>query len=283
MQKNKLAFFGTPYVARDTFEMLRERGYTPALVVTSPDAKKGRGLELQPSETKAWADAHSFPVLMPEKIDDNAIEKIRSYGCDAAIVVAYGKLFPQKLIDAFPFGVLNIHYSLLPKYRGAAPVESALLHGEESTGVSIQRMTLALDAGDLIAVEKTPILPGETTRELRPRLIAMGANLLADSLPAFLSGASSPTPQNDADATFTKKIEKAEGLLDLGGNAEKNWNTYRAFAESPGTYFYATKNGKNVRVKITAAAYENGAFRPLRVTPEGKREMDYQDFLKGVS
>lgn len=274
------AYFGTPYVARDTLAILVERGFVPAVVVTSPDAPRGRGMQLAPCQTKEWAQAQGLPVLTPEKIDAAFIETLAGYGCAYAIVVAYGKILPQKLIDSFPKGVLNIHYSLLPKYRGASPVEAALLNGDAVTGVSIQQMVLKLDAGDVLAQEEVAIEPDETTRELRPRLITIGAELLADILPAFERGELSPTPQDEACATHSKKIEKAEGELELAGDSRANWNKYRAYAESPGTYFFAEKNGKRVRVKIVSATLEGGRFVPLRVIPEGKREMAYADFAR---
>ncbi|MDE2079019.1 MAG: methionyl-tRNA formyltransferase [Patescibacteria group bacterium] len=280
MQNPKLAFFGTPYVARDTFDILFAKGFVPAVVVTSPDAKKGRGLALQPSEAKSWALAHGIPVLTPEKLDDAVLGEISSFGCDVAIVVAYGKIFPEQFLDAFPRGVLNIHYSLLPKYRGASPVESALLAGDAVTGVSIQKMARELDAGDIVAQTEVPILPEETTQELRPRLITIGAELLAGTLPAFLDGRTVTRPQDASQATFTKKIAKADGLLDLANDPHENWNKYRAYAESPGTYFFLERDGKSVRVKIAAAKYGNGVFTPTRVIPEGKREMNYEDFAR---
>ena len=287
MGKNpKIAFFGTPYVARDTLETLVARDFVPAVVISSPDTPKGRGLALMPSETKEWALAHGMTVLTPEKLDAEAITQIRSYECAFAIVVAYGKIFPQALINAFPMGVLNIHYSLLPRYRGASPVESALLNGDAVTGVSIQKMTAELDAGDILAQKEVPIGAEETTRDLRPRLITIGANLLADILPSFIAGTASFTPQDRRNATLARKIDKKDGLLDLSDDALKNWNTYRAYAESPGTYFFTEKNGKKIRVKIVGAHYVKNPgscqFTPTRVIPEGKREMEYASFLRGA-
>lgn len=277
------AFFGTPYVARDTLAILVERGYVPTVVVTSPDAPRGRGMTLTPCETKAWALEHGLPVLTPEKVDDAFIESMKAYGCDYAIVVAYGKILPQALIDAFPLGILNIHYSLLPKYRGASPVEGALLAGETETGVAIQRMVFALDAGDVLASETVAIDPNETTRELRPRLVQIGGELLASILPAFEEGTLAGVPQDDSQATLTKKIRKEMGELLLSGDATENWNKYRAYAESPGTYFFMEKDDKRLRVKIKTATLENGAFIPLRVVPEGKNEMDYTDLKRSFA
>lgn len=277
---HKFAYFGTPYVARDTLAILIERGFAPALVVSTPDVRRGRGMEVQPSETKAYAMERGLPVLAPEKLDASAIAEIRGYGCEFAVVVAYGKIFPESLLAAFPKGVLNIHYSLLPKYRGASPVESALLHADSVTGVAIQRMAKALDAGDILAAREVPILPTDTTRELRPRLILEGAHLLADILPAFEEGALASVPQNHAEATHAPKIAKEDGLLNLAGDSKTNWNKYRAYAESPGTFFYADKNGAKMRVKIKTAKFENGAFIPDRIVPEGKKETSFSDFLR---
>lgn len=273
------AFFGTPYVARDTLSYLAAQGYIPEVVVSSPDARRGRGLTLTPSETKAWAEECELKVLTPETIDAKFIEQIKSYGCAYAIVVAYGKILPQALIDAFPLGILNIHYSLLPKYRGASPVEGSLLNGETETGVAIQKMVYALDAGDVLASETTAILPDETTRELRPRLVSLGARLLVDILPAFEAGTLTPAPQDHTKATVTKKIRKEQGALSLKDDSVSNWNRYRAYAESPGTYTFLAKDGKQIRVKIRTATFTDGMFIPVLVIPEGKNETAYSSLV----
>lgn len=273
-------FFGTPYVARDTLAHLLSHGYRPEAVITSPDAPRGRGQVLTPCETKAFALSEGLSVLTPDTLDAAFIDSLTSYGAAYAIVVAYGKILPQALIDAFPQGVLNIHYSLLPRYRGASPVEAALLNGDAITGVSIQQMVYALDAGDILASEEVAIDPNETTRELRPRLVSIGARLLVEMLPAFEAGTLSPAPQDHAHATVTKKIKKEMGELSLSGDPRENWNKYRAYAESPGTYFFLEKDGKPVRVKIRTARFANGAFIPERVVPEGKGEMAFADLAR---
>lgn len=273
-------FFGTPYVARDTLEIMHELGVTPSLIVTSPDAPKGRGMQVQPTEVKVWAKEHDVPVITPEKFDAATIELIQGYEPAYGLAVAYGKLLPEKLIRSFPLGILNIHYSLLPQYRGASPVEAALLNGDTETGVTIQMMVKELDAGDILAAKRVAIEPTETTRELRARLIDIGANLFVDILPLFEAGKLEAVPQ-EGPVTHSGKIAKEAGELTLSGDARKNWNTYRAYAESPGTYFFAEKDGKKRRVKIKSAVFEGGRFIPMRVVPEGKKEMDYQDFLRG--
>lgn len=266
-------FFGTPSVARDTLAALVEAGYRPLAVVTAPDAPRGRGHVLTPCETKAWALENELEVLAPEKLDAATIDTLLGYKAEYALVVAYGKIMPRRLIESFPLGALNVHYSLLPKYRGASPVESALLHDESSTGVSIQQMVYELDAGDVIACQETAIDSNETTRELRPRLIKIGAELLIKTLPSFEAGTVTRTKQDESLATHCGKIKKEEGLLDLSGDAKLNWSKYRAYAQSPGTYFF-TADGK--RVKIKTAKFERSVFTPLRVVPEGKSETDYK-------
>ncbi|MFA6503141.1 MAG: methionyl-tRNA formyltransferase [Candidatus Paceibacterota bacterium] len=274
--QNNFVFFGTPKVASETLAALLAHGFTPALVVTSPDAPRGRGLVLTPSPTKVLALGKNIPVMTPEKLDGATIAAIAAYGCDYGICVAYGKIFPEELIATFPKGVLNVHYSLLPKYRGATPLETALLMGETETGVTIQKMVQGLDAGDVLAQEATPIAPGETARELRPRLIQMGAELLTTTLPKYVRGEIVPVPQDPARATRARKLRKEDGLLEMGAPALENWHKYRAYTDSIGTYFM--HDGK--RIKITAAELIRGEFRILRVTPEGKREISFADFAR---
>jgi len=274
IQKNQTVpyvFFGTPTVASETLAHLLEHTGIPSLIVTSPDAPKGRGLTLTPSPVKAMANALGIPVITPAKLDTDALETIASYACEYAVVVAYGKIFPEALIQSFPRGVLNVHYSLLPKHRGATPLEAALRAGDSETGVTIQKMVKELDAGDIIAQAKTPIGSEETARELRPRLIALGSTLLVGTLDSFISGTIIPEPQDNTLATHCGKLKKEDGLLSLNDPAENNWNKYRAYADSIGTYLF--ENGK--RMKITQASYKNGVFTIERVIPEGKREVAY--------
>ncbi|MCR4276393.1 MAG: methionyl-tRNA formyltransferase [Candidatus Parcubacteria bacterium] len=271
-QPHKFAYFGTPNVASETLAKLIEHGLVPDLVVTSPDAPRDRGHVLTPSPTKTLALSRGIKVLTPARLDAEAIAEIRACNCDFAVVVAYGKIFSEDLIQAFPLGVLNVHYSLLPKYRGATPLEAALLAGEKETGVTIQKMVKELDAGDILAQKSTEIEANETARELRPRLIIMGAELLAEMLPRFSGGFMTPVPQDSSKATHAGKLKKEDGLLSLDAPAEENWNKYRAYADSIGTYFFENEK----RMKITSASNARGEFRVLRVIPEGKKETSYQ-------
>lgn len=275
----KFVFFGTPYAARDTLEVLHTHGFTPSLIVTNPDTPQGRGHVITPSLTKVWAEGHNIPVLTPSKIDEEVITAIKEHGCELAICVAYGKILPLALIEAYPKGILNVHYSLLPEYRGASPVESALLEGKTVTGVTIQKMVKELDAGDIVTQEEVAILPDETTKELRPRLVHIGAELLAAALPEYLDGSLTPIPQDHSKATHVGKFGKEAGQIDLNAQAQENWNKYRAYAEWPGTYFFTEKNGKTVRVKITKAHYsERDGLVIERVIPEGRKEMSFEAF-----
>jgi methionyl-tRNA formyltransferase len=271
---SNFVYFGTPTVASDTLATLLDNGFVPALVVTAPDAPKGRGLTLTPTPVKVLALEHSIPVLTPEKLDTEAVALISACGAEYALCVAYGKIFPEALIAAFPKGVLNVHYSLLPKYRGATPLEAALLAGDTTTGVTVQKMVKALDAGDIVAQQSILIAPTETARELRPRLIALGADLLVLTLPAYLAGDISLRAQDSTLATHSGKLKKEDGLLDLAAPAEENWNKYRAYADTTGTYFF--KNEK--RIKILTASYARDTFTPERVVPEGKNEVNFADY-----
>jgi len=269
-------FFGTPHVAAETLEVLLTAGFVPSLVVTNPDRPAGRGRELRPSPVRVLAELHNIPVIMPERLNDDATAQITARPAAYAICVAYGKIIPQQLIEKFPQGILNIHYSLLPKYRGATPTEAALLAGDAETGVTIQKMVYELDAGDIVAQEKIVIDPPWTVRELRPKLIELGARILTRILPQYLANNIVPQPQDNSQATRCGKFKKADGELTLeAAHAEENWRKYRAYADTIGTYFFAKRNGADVRIKIVTANFDGHTFTPLRVIPEGKKETSY--------
>lgn len=269
--KISFVFFGTPEVGSKTLDVLKSFRLTPKLIVTNPDRPKGRGLKLAPSPTATWAEEHGIPCLKPEKIDEEFYTKISELDTDIFIVVAYGKILPQRLIDMPKYGTLNIHYSLLPKYRGASPVESALLAGDNETGVSIQKMVLKMDQGPIIKDEKVLIDINTEKEELRAILIEKGGELLANILPDYIDGKITPIPQDESLATYCSKIEKSDGEIDPDGDAILNWNKYRAYSGWPGVFFF--KDGK--RVKITRAKFKDGKFLIERVVPEGKKEQDY--------
>ncbi len=271
----QFAFWGTPEVARETLVMLLSDGYIPKVVITNPDRPQGRGLTLTKSPVRVLAEEYNIPVLTPEKIDAEFVEKIKDLNLDISIVVAYGKILPTEIIDMPTHGTLNIHYSLLPKYRGASPLEAALLTGEKETGVTIQKMVKRLDAGDMVMQEVVPIDAGIDKESLRHILITTGAHLLLQILPEYLNGSLHPVPQDETGATHCGKIKKEDGLVALTDDATTLWNKYRAYSGWPGIYFM--KDG--TRVKITEAKYENNSFMIKRVVPENRKEINYSDFI----
>ena len=274
----KFAFWGTPEVASLTLSMLIESGYIPSVVITAIARPVGRGLVLTPTPVQTLAESNKIPVLTPEKIDESFIQEFKNNypEIELSIVVAYGKILPQNIIDFPTKGTINIHYSLLPKYRGASPVESALLNGDTETGVSIQRMVFKLDAGDIIAEAHVPISETESKEELREILITEGAKLLINILPAYIAGEITPIAQDENLATHCGKIKKEDGEINPEGNAKENYNKYRAYSGWPGVYFF--KDG--IRIKITKAKYENDSFVIDKIIPEGKKEIEYTEFLK---
>ncbi len=276
----KFVFFGTPDVASKTLEILKTKGYIPTLIATSPDAKSGRGLVMTPSPVFLWAKNNNIECLKPDKIDNEFLIKIKKLNLDLSIVVAYGKILPEELIKTPKLGTLNIHYSLLPKYRGASPVEACLLNGDEETGISIQQMEWKLDSGPILIEEKLGIGIEETKEEIRYELINLGANCLCDILPKIKEGNIETKRQDENKATFCKKIKKEDGEININEPPLKTWNKYRAFYGWPGVFFFITKKDKKIRIKITEAAYENNSFIIKRVIPEGKKEISYEEFLK---
>lgn len=284
MNKNiKFAFFGTPDVASETLEILKENGYLPSFIVTSPDKPKGRKMVITPPPVKVWAEKNNIQYLQPEKIDEEFIYNLKPITYDLFIVVAYGKILPEGIINLPNFGSINIHYSLLPKYRGASPVESAILNGENETGVTIQKMEYKMDSGPIIAQEKVAIFPDEKAPDLRERLIKIGGELLVKILPDYIENKMKLISQDESYATFCKKIKKEDGLIDLNDNSIKNYNKFRAYATWPRTFFFARRslgeggfqNGK--RIIITDAKLEDNKFIIKKIIPENRKEADYSN------
>jgi methionyl-tRNA formyltransferase len=312
-------FWGTPEAASETLETLKRAGYLPSLIITAPDRPKGRKMIITPPPVKVWAVKNKIPYIQPE----NFSEKGPSFGAslrtvlgengeknfDLAIVVAYGKILPEEILDLPKFGFINIHYSLLPKYRGASPVETAILNGDTETGISIQKMVFKMDAGPILAQEKVIIGPEETAPELRKRLTKIGGELLVKFLET-LSVLSDTSPslrkrlgggkfieQNETQATYCKKIKKEDGLVDLATEPPSElYNKFRAYAEWPRTYFFtksldafvngpAERSEKNrgpeqkhqvQRIIITEAKLEDGKFVIKKIIPEGKKEIEIE-------
>jgi len=280
MKNLNFVFFGTPEVASKTLEILKENSYLPSLIITSPDKPQGRKMIITPPPVKIWAIQNHIPYLQPEKLNDEFISTIESLNFDLSIVVAYGKIIPENLIKIPKLGTINIHYSLLPKYRGASPLESALLNGDNTTGITIQQMAFKLDSGPILAQKEISIDKDQTKNGLRDELIKVGGDLLCQTIPNIINQTIIKKPQDESKATHCTKIKKEDGEININDNGEKNYNKYRAFYGWPGTYFFTEKYDKKIRVKITQASYENNSFQIERVIPEGKKETNYSDFLK---
>ncbi len=287
MHQLRFAYFGTPEFAAIILDELEAQGMLPSLIVTAPDKPKGRKLILTPSEVKVWATLRNIPVLTPEKIRGNQefFEVLKSYACELFIVAAYGKIIPKEILNIPKNGVLNVHPSLLPKFRGSSPIESFILSDEPHTGVTIMELDEEMDHGPVIAQrervreERYPERPKGSL--LTDDLAHFGGKLLAEIIPERMNGLGS-IAQDHSRATFTKKITKEDGLLDLAGDALMNYKKIKAFDEWPGAYFFTERNGKTMRVRVNDANYKDGKLVITRVTPEGKKEMHYDDFLRGA-
>lgn len=280
MSKNndtRIAFFGSPDFAVTVLDELENLDIVPDLVVAQPDKPAGRKLILTPPETKVWAEERNISTFQPESLKDpEVVEALESEGpWDIFIVASYGKIIPKRVLDIPKHGTLNVHPSLLPKHRGASPIQQALLD-DDSTGVTIMLMDEELDHGPILAVEDTVTtswpVPAEELRDITAK---QGARMIAELLPDFLSGNMTPEAQNHEAATYTKKIVKADGELDLGRDALANYRKICAYDQWPRTFFFHTREDKQIRVIITKAHIENGELVIDRVIPEGKSEIDY--------
>jgi len=276
----KIAFFGTPDFTTDFLDVLHTNGLEVSLVVTNPDRPVGRGMALTSPAPKLWADSHSVAVIQPEKITEEILEQLHETQWDLFVVVAYGKILPQALIDMPRFGTINVHYSLLPQYRGATPVESAILNGDTMTGVSIQQMRYKLDSGPILSEATVAILPTDTTLSLRARLNTVALELLPKTITSLFNNELIARTQDETQATHCGKISKTDGEIILSDDATLNDRKFRAHVGNVGTHFYTEKDGKKLRVKVTQAHLENDTFVIDEVIPENGKRQSYQHFMK---
>jgi methionyl-tRNA formyltransferase len=275
MKPLSFIFFGTPDIAAETLQVLFDAGYIPKAVVTGPDRAIGRHQsELVPTPAKEWAATYNIEVLQPEKIDDEFLKTLKSYNAEVFIVVAYGKILPEQLITMPHFGTLNIHYSLLPRWRGASPVEAAILAGDLATGVTIQSMVYELDAGDILSRRETDIDPEETTPQLRSRLSALGSELLVETLTNLEDRLMNKESQNPEGITKCGKIKKTDGEVEKTDDPEDIYLKWRAYQPWPGIYYFDdSPTGENKRVKITEMKRMNGIPKITKYIPEGGKEV----------
>ncbi len=298
-----LVFCGTPTFAVPTLEKLVAAGFRVKLVVTQPDRAKGRGLELTESPVKCSAIELGLPVLQPDRIKNNeefraTLEQIAPA---AIVVVGYGRIIPQWMIDLPKFGNVNLHASLLPKYRGAAPIQWAIAKGEPVTGVTIMRIDAGLDTGDILMQAEEEIRPEDTALTLSPRLAKTGAELMISILAGLAQGTTHPQPQDNSRATLAPILKKEDGVIDFSRTATDTWNRLRGFQPWPGAF--TAFRGKTLQLHIAAPApevavvkaghfaIENGrlllgfahgtALDVYELQVEGKKRTSATDFING--
>jgi methionyl-tRNA formyltransferase len=301
-EKIKLVFLGTPEFAVPSLEALVAAGYPIVTVITQPDRPKGRGRNMLPSEVKVAALKHSLPVLEPEKVrNEDFLRDFLKIEADMAVLVAFGQILPKAMLEAFRYGIVNVHPSLLPKYRGAAPINWALMRGETETAVTTMRIGEGVDSGDILLQEAVPINPDEDYGSLESRLAQIGARVLLETIEGLVEGRITPVPQDHRFATYAPKIDKEMTHISWNSHAQRIVNLIRGLSPSPGAYGML----KGKQLKIFSAASEPGspAIAPgtmleltekgLRVAAsdgfvvlgdvqmEGKKRMNIKDFLRG--
>lgn len=229
-----IVFFGTPAFAAPTLAALLDAGHTVAAVVTQPDRARWRGQAMTFAPVKALAMARGVPVLQPTSLKTpDAVAAIRALGADLGVVAAYGKILPQTVLDAFPRGLINVHASLLPRWRGAAPIHRAIQAGDAVTGVTIMRVVLALDAGPMLARVEAPIGPDETSGALEARLAMLGAPLLVDTVRRLATGPVEEVPQDQSGVTYAARLEKRHAEIDWSRSAAEIHNQIRGLHPWP--------------------------------------------------
>jgi methionyl-tRNA formyltransferase len=300
----KIVFMGTPNAAVPSLERILTDGHEVVAVYTQPDRPSGRGNKLSAPPVKEIALQHNLEVFQPLKIKTaEALETFKSHNADVAVVVAYGRILPQTFLEAFPKGAINVHFSLLPKYRGAAPVNWAIVNGEEKTGVTTMKMDVGLDTGDILLVRETEIGEGENSIELMERLSYTGADLLSETLAMFDELAAQT--QNHDEASFAPIMKKEDGLIDWSLPAKEIANRVRGFQPFPTSFtkyddkkltFWKAEEFQisNFRFEIVGEILEAKGDKLLvscgnqtvlqvdELQIEGKRRMTTRDFLNGV-
>ena len=242
---------GTPELARVTLTTLVSSGFPVVAVVTQPDKPRGRDLKVSPSPVKEWAVTQQLPVLQPEKArSPELLAALKNFAPDLIAVAAYGQILPSSILDLPRFGCLNVHTSLLPKYRGAAPIQHAILNDEAETGVTIMKMDSGMDTGQIVAQERTPIRAEDTSESLHDRLAQLGANLLARTIPDYVSGSLQPHPQPTQGVSYAPKITRAHGLLDWNLSARALWNRVRGLVPWPGAHTHLLSQPARPLIKI---------------------------------
>ncbi len=301
----RIIFMGTAELSRVSLEKLStDSRFQIAAVVTQPDKPKGRELHLTPSPVKVLAEQLNLRVLQPSRArDEKFIAELRELKPDLIVVAAYGQILPPSILDLPPHGCVNIHTSLLPKHRGAAPIQWAIANGDAETGVTLMKMDAGLDTGPVLSTRRTPILPADDSQILHDRLARIGAELLVETIPDYVAGKTPPQPQPSEGSSYAAKIKKEDGKIDWNQPAVKIWNRLRAFTPWPGAFTFLPAEPKPQLLKIWKAEVieTNGpagtvlsadktgivvgcggnALRILELQREGGRRMNAAGFLAG--
>ncbi len=298
----RIVFMGSPQIAVPVLEQLITNGFNVVAVYTQPDRPAGRGRGLTASAVKEAAIKYNLPVEQPESLKPpEVLARLASYKPDVIVVCAYGQILTRGVIDLPPKQCINVHYSLLPRHRGASPVMAAILEGDEFTGVSVQIVRMKLDTGPLLASAAIPITPTDTTGTLAPKLSIIGAHLLQETLTGWLRGEITPREQDESKATYFGQVKKEEGEIDWTKPAVEIWRRIRAFQPWPGCY--TSWNGKQLKInkalpvqteingdtgKVIALddagagiITGNGILKILEIQYEGKRAMHTGAFIHG--
>jgi methionyl-tRNA formyltransferase len=288
MNKNiPYVFFGTGPLAESVLASLYRAGYVPEVVVTKPDSKQGRHMELTPPTIKVWAEMKGIKVLQPEKLDSEFLYSLTSNVYSLFIVASYGKIIPQNILDLPAHGVLNVHPSLLPLYRGPSPIESVLLDGHMTTGVSIMKLDALMDHGPILTQSAFMINAESNAGTLEVECGQLGGELLVQVLPHYLEGSLIPKEQDHTKVTTCKKITKDLGLIHLDDDIDIVRRKFRALTPWPSLYFFIEHSGRDIRVKInevdclTEKESHTAKDYIVSVTPEGKKQMDWESFRRG--
>jgi len=299
----KLVFCGTPQFAVPSLDRLAAAGFDLRLVVTQPDRPQGRGMELAAPPVKQTALKLGLPVEQPDKIKKNEEfqKQLSEIGPEAIIVVGYGRIIPPWMLQLPPLGNINVHGSLLPKYRGAAPIQWAIARGERITGVTTMRLDEGLDTGDILLQRETEILTGETAVTLAPRLALLGADLLVETLHGLESKSIFPVVQDHSRATLAPILKKEDGLIDFSQTATEIHDRLRGFQPWPGAY--TSFRGRNLKIidarpatggfslaagemrvagdRLLVGAGNSTLLELIQVQPEGKKAMSAREFMSG--
>jgi methionyl-tRNA formyltransferase len=301
----RVVFMGAPELSCASLQALvAEPGFQVVGVVTQPDRPKGRDLKLQPTPVKELALRESLPILQPEKARSDAfLTELRALQPELIAVAAYGQILPKAILDMPRFGCLNVHTSLLPKYRGPAPIQWAIINGDAETGVTIMKIAPALDTGDMLAQASTAIGPEDNSATLHDRLAKIGADLLVRSIPDYITGKLVPRPQPVEGVSYAPKINKQDGRIDWQQPASDIWNRIRGLMPWPGAYTFVPASPQPQMLKVWQAevapsqgtpgevlqadkngvvvACGKGALRILMLQREGGRRLKAQEFLAG--